>query len=97
MHEVVQARLTFALSWLQPDTELPDSCYILRLWKNETLWQVFDATKFSKFSANALCAEAQENIHDQSKQSHDAQASPVPFRIVEHNEVELNEEEGAFD
>jgi len=94
MHEVVEARLTFALCWVAPGTELTDSSYILHSWHNQTLWQVYDAAKFSKEDADALCSEAQEN---QSKQSDAAQASPVPFRIVGDNEVEVHDAEGAFD
>jgi len=94
MHEVVEARLTFALCWLAPGTELPSSTYILHWWRNETLWQVFDAAKFSKEDADALCSEAQEN---QSNESNAGQASPVPFRIVGVNEVEVHDAEGAFD
>ena len=94
MHEVVAARLTFVLCYLAPGTELPESSYILHSWHNQTLWQVFDPSKFSKEDADALCAEAQEN---QSKQSDAAQASPVPFRIVGVNEVEVHDAEGACD
>ena len=94
MNEVVEARLTFALCYLAPVSELPESWYILHFWHNQTLWQVYDASKFSKEDADALCAKEQEN---QSKQSDEAQASPVPFGIVGVNEVEVHDAEGACD
>jgi len=98
MNEVVETRLIFALCWLAPGTELPDPCYILHLWHNQSLWQVFNASKFSTEDADALCAQTEENQSKQSsKQFDEAQASPVPFRIVGVNEVEVHDAEGAFD